>query len=112
MPHVSQEMEQCIEACTNCHHICVETVTHCLEKGGAHADAAHVRVLLDCAQICQTTADFLLRGSELHGRTCAVCAEVCERCAESCDRLGDDPEMQRCADECRRCAEECRRMAA
>ena len=112
MPHVNQEMEQCIAACTDCHHVCVETVTHCLEKGGAHADAAHIRTLLDCAQICQTAGDFLLRGSELHGRTCAACAEVCERCAESCDRLGDDAEMRRCAAECRRCAEECRRMAA
>lgn len=112
MPHLSAEMEGCIEACAECHHVCVETVTHCLEQGGAHAAAAHVRVLLDCAEICQTSADFMLRGSEFHARVCGVCADVCERCAADCARFGDDQEMQRCADVCRRCAESCRRMAA
>jgi hypothetical protein len=73
---------------------------------------AHVRRLLDCADICQASANFMLRGSELHMRTCAVCAEVCERCAESCERLADDPQMRACAEECRRCADSCRRMAS
>jgi hypothetical protein len=31
-------------------------------------------LLLDCAEICQTAANFMLRNSELHSRTCAVCA--------------------------------------
>ena len=88
---MSGEMEQCIDVCLDCYHICMETVQYCLEQGGRHADAAHVRALLDAAQICQTNADFMCRGSELHGRTCAVCAEVCERCAQSCDQFGDDP---------------------
>ncbi len=111
MPHVSDEMEKCIQACTDCHHVCLETLTHCLEQGSEHAAAAHIRLLLDCVQICQTSADFMLRGSELHGRICAVCAEVCERCAVDCEQFGDDAEMQRCAEECRRCSESCRQMA-
>jgi hypothetical protein len=61
-------------------------------------------LLLGCAEICQASANFMLRGSEFHGRLCAVCTEICEMCAESCERLGDDEQMRACIDACRRCA--------
>jgi MinD superfamily P-loop ATPase len=89
----------------------MNTVTYCLQKGGNHAEQSHIRLLLDCAEICETSANFMLRTSELHARTCGVCAEVCERCAQDCDRMGDDAQMKACADMCRRCAESCRQMA-
>lgn len=108
---VNQEMQQCIENCLDCHSICLNTVTYCLQKGGHHADPAHIRLLQDCAEICQTSANFMLRGSELHARTCGVCAQVCEQCATECDRIGDDAQMKSCADMCRRCAESCRLMS-
>lgn len=107
----SGAMEQCIQRCSDCHDVCLETVTWCLEQGGEHASPSHIKLLLDCAQICETSADFMLRGSDAHGRTCAVCAELCERCADDCEQMDGD-QMQRCAEECRRCAESCREMAA
>jgi hypothetical protein len=107
-----QEREACIERCQECHEVCLATIPHCLEMGGEHARPAHIRLMLDCVEICQTCADFLLRGSELHRLTCGACAEVCRRCADDCDRLGDDETMKACADVCRRCAESCARMAA
>ena len=107
----SGAMQQCIQECLNCHSVCLETVTYCLEQGGMQADARHIRLLLDCAQICQTSADFMLRGSDLHTQTCAACAEVCQRCAESCEQMGNDARMQACAETCRRCAESCQQMA-
>ncbi|HEU5102906.1 MAG TPA: four-helix bundle copper-binding protein [Roseiflexaceae bacterium] len=73
-------IQQCIQECTNCHSICLATVPHCLEMGGAHASPAHIGLLLDCAEICQTSANFMLRGSALHTHTCGVCADICERC--------------------------------
>jgi hypothetical protein len=106
-----KDMQQCIQACLECSRSCLETVTYCLRKGGRHAEERHVRLLLDCAEICQTSANFMLRGSELHGRTCFACAEVCERCAESCAAMGDDAMMRACADMCRRCEESCRKMS-
>ena len=106
-----EDFQHCIQECLQCHSICLETLTHCLQKGGAHAEAAHIRLLLDCVEICQTSANFMLRGSDLHSRTCGVCAEVCERCAQDCERMGDDAQMKACAEACRRCAESCRQMA-
>jgi hypothetical protein len=110
---MTEAMQVCIQACQDCHDSCLSTTRHCLEMGGQHASPAHITLLLDCAQICHTSADFMLRGSVLHGRTCGVCAEVCERCAEDCERLGaNDQQMQSCARMCRQCADSCRRMAS
>jgi|SRR5688572_4197635 len=73
---IDQRMRDCIEECHHCHDICTETITHCLEMGGDHADPKHIRLLLDCAEICQTSANFMLRASDLHGQVCDVCATV------------------------------------
>lgn len=90
--------------------MCLETVAYCLQTGDKHAEAAHIRLLLDCAELCQTNANFLLRGSDFT-RICAVCAEVCEQCAQDCEWLGGDAKLKACADACRRCAESCRQMS-
>jgi len=111
--HISDEMHECIHNCRDCHDSCMETVVHCLSRGGEHAAVEHIRTLLDCAQACDTSRDFMLRGSELNPRFCGACAEACERCAESCERIGGDDEVMRnCAEICRKCAESCRAMAA
>lgn len=112
MPHTaSSEMQQCIDNCTACHAICIETANHCLSMGKEHAEPHHINTLLDCADICATSADFMLRSSEYHPKTCGVCAELCRACAESCRAFPDDAQMQQCADMCDRCAESCERMA-
>ena len=110
----THDIEQCIESCTRCHRLCLETAArHFRGEGGAHqGPEAHIRLLLDCAEICQTSANFMVRGSELHGHLCAACAAVCERCADECDKLGEDPHMAACAEICRACAQTCREMAA
>jgi hypothetical protein len=110
--NASVDMQKCIQNCLDCHRICLETITNCLQMGGKHADPAHIRLLIDCAEICQTSANFMIRGSALHGLTCGACAEICARCADECDRIGNnDVKMKACADACRRCAESCRQMA-
>lgn len=109
---ISQEMRECIRNCQDCSAICIETMSHCLALGGKHADAHHIRLLADCAEICRTSAAFMLRGSELHPRTCGVCAEACRMCGESCEQMaGGDQLMQQCAETCRRCAQSCERMS-
>jgi hypothetical protein len=105
-------MQECLQNCQDCHAICTETAQQALQKGERHG-SDHIRLLLDCAQICQTSADFMLRGSPLHPLTCGVCAEICTTCAETCERMGaSDSMMQKCAEMCRRCAESCRQMAS
>lgn len=113
MQQMSSEMQQCIQNCMECHRICTEMVSHCLSLGGQHAESPHITLLLDCANICATSADFMIRGSQYHGRTCGVCAEVCAACADDCERIaGGDEMMMRCVEVCRRCADSCKQMAS
>jgi hypothetical protein len=105
-------MERCIENCSNCQRTCLETAArHFRGEHTPTLEETHVRLLLDCAQICSTSADFMMRGSAMHGHTCGACAAICERCADECERMGEDPYMAACAEICRRCAESCREMA-
>ena len=99
----------CGQICLDCLRICSETISGCLSKGGKHAHVGQITVLMDCILVCETTANFLNRGSELSTKICEVCVEACERCAKSCEGWGD-AEMDKCADECRSCAEGCRSM--
>ncbi len=102
-------MQDAIKACIDCHSMCLRmAMGFCLEQGGRHVEHDHFRLMINCAEICQTSANFMLSNSPLHGSVCAVCAEACEACAKSCDQIGD---MRECADECRRCAKSCRAMS-
>jgi hypothetical protein len=106
------EMGHCIRNCNDCHTACLETVRYCLGRGGAHVEAAHLNLLLVCADICRVSADTMLRGADVHTVTCGACAEICERCASDCERMADNARMKRCAEICRRCADSCAAMAA
>lgn len=82
--------------------------------GGEHVEAKHMGLLKGCAEICMTSAHFLIEMSDFHPQVCGVCADICDACAENCERLASGERadvMRRCADICRRCAESCRQMS-
>ena len=106
------ELDRCIDDCYNCANSCNTTVAYCLEKGGRHANAAHIALMLDCAAICETAASSMGRNSNAHPLICRACADICRKCEDDCRSFGDDPTMQECADVCRKCAQSCERMAA
>ena len=112
MAMMPSAMQECIKNCLECYQICSHVAEHCLKKGGKHADPKHIKLLEDCAKICNLSADFMLRRSEFHTSTCGACAEVCNACAESCEALAsDDPMMKACAEACKKCASSCSSMA-
>ncbi|WP_426957973.1 four-helix bundle copper-binding protein [Muricoccus radiodurans] len=107
---VSPEMQSCIDACLNCYETCLSMASqHCLPMGGKHVEPEHFRLMMACAEICRTSAHFMLIGLPEHKITCRACAEICEACAASCLAVG---EMETCVDACRRCAATCYKMAA
>ncbi|ANS65681.1 hypothetical protein SLINC_3457 [Streptomyces lincolnensis] len=110
MSVMSKEMQDCVEACMNCHSLCEETMSACMQKGG-QAQMQIMRALIDCAETTRMCADMMMRRSPLHADMCAMCAKACEMCAEACMSMPDDPQMMRCAEACRRCVETCRAMA-
>jgi len=110
MTHTTDpQMQSCIDSCTRCHQTCLhEAMNHCLEAGGEHVAPDHFRLMLNCAEMCQTSANFMLSGSAFSKRVCEICAEICEACAQSCEQVEG---MEDCARVCRECAESCRRMS-
>ncbi|HYX86324.1 MAG TPA: four-helix bundle copper-binding protein [Gaiellales bacterium] len=95
-----------IEAATDCHQACVEALSWGLQQRGEPAHLLHARLMLDCAQMCDTARDFMLRSSDFAHQAARLCADVCDRCAASCERMGEG--MATCAEACRRCAAACR----
>ncbi len=110
MPHAAH-MQGCIADCRNCRRVCLKSIAYCKKMGGKHADPAHLRLLADCADICQTSANFMRRGSEFHADTCGLCAKVCQACEKSCAQFPNDAQMKACGAECRKCASSCQMMA-
>lgn len=106
----SSEVLECIKDSLDCYQACTETTLRCLTMGGIHAEKEHLNLLMDCAKICNTNADFMLRNSSYYPQTCGITADICDECADTCDRFEEDF-MKECARVCRRCSESCREMA-
>jgi hypothetical protein len=110
MHHTDAAMQACIDNCLKCYSVCTGmAMNHCLEAGGKHTEPAHLKLMMACAEMCRTSAHFMLIGTPHHKHTCRECAEICRECAEDCERVGD---MDECVRACRACAESCEKMAA
>jgi hypothetical protein len=49
---ISRQMRECIQRCTDCHDVCTETITYCVEQGGAYVvvDLARLRLSGPCGE--------------------------------------------------------------
>ena len=109
MAQESKNLSESIQNCLKCHFICLETINYCLQQGGKYANADRIQLLMDCAHICQISADFMIRNSSMHVYTCEACAEICRNCTIECADMSDE-ELDQCAEACRDCAASCRKM--
>lgn len=100
--------EECLRNCTECHTVCFQTAVS--PQVAAKISPDDLKLLLNCSDICRTSADFLAVRSAFHRIVCRTCSEICAACAEMCERSGIDV-MLTCAKVCRTCEDSCRRMA-
>ena len=107
----THEWQSCIEACVECWLACEMCSDACLDEENVEAMVRCIRLDRECAEMCQTAARAMVRGSDEAKAICRLCAEICDRCGEECARHEAD-HCQACAEACRRSAEECRKMAA
>ena len=103
-------LQECVADCLRTHASCIETARYCLDNPRVGVTPVHLSLLTDCAEICQTTANFLIRRSVQHGTMCRACADVCDACAAECEKFASDAQMAGCARTCRECAKSCRDM--
>jgi hypothetical protein len=68
MAQETHPMAPAVELCWECRTICMDTLFgYCLERGGEHAEAAHVKLMFDCIEITQVAADLMRRKLPQHG---------------------------------------------
>ena len=82
-------VEACIATCAECSQICLAHVRHCLEIGGEHAAAAHIAMLLTCANVCRTASELMSIGSDWITESAMMddmedCVAACRHCAQTC----------------------------
>lgn len=99
----SRSVAICIQYSMDCQSICLETLNYCLTM----SDNYPVRPILDCIEVCQINANFMLRGSRLRKNIAELCISACEKCEEFCSQFKDDMQMRACAEACRKCIESC-----
>ena len=102
-------MDICIENCLNSFKACEEALTRCFATVG-HSNLKYMKLLMECAAICNISAKFMMMNSKFHHDICGVCAKICLECADSCEVLNDES-MNECGEACRKCAETCAEMA-
>lgn len=101
--------QQLIETLNNCAATCHYCTSSCLGEEDIKMLRDCIRLNIDCAQICTTTAALLARNSEHADHLLRECAEVCGLCATECEKHAHHMDHCReCAEACRACEEACK----
>lgn len=96
-----------IKACMDCHLVCQEVLAYHGDRGGGtQLSSQHIKRLMACIEICQTTANLLTIRAPLTDQLAELCAHICEQCATSCKASGHEA-LQRCVAACQVCARAC-----
>lgn len=96
----------CGQICTSCADACLGETEHLANLRRC------IRLDLDCADVCQTTARLIVRQTEtpnelIHSQLHA-CVLACQLCADECETHASMHDHCRvCAETCRHCQERC-----
>jgi hypothetical protein len=106
-----------VTALSECSRICGMCADACLGEGNVQSLVRCIRVDLDCAAVCDVTADVLARAVDPDWRLIRgqlqSCLTACAVCAEECDRHGPQHAHCRvCAETCRATEQACRQALA
>jgi len=98
-------MQLCLESSSACQNILFHHLKH-----GTRVNAENIGLLIECIEICKTTANLIRQESFiLHPEICRECADVCDACADSCECIaGENEAINQCIEICRVCAVWCR----
>ena len=84
-------------------------MVHCVPPDAHGIDEALCTLLLNCSDISQMTANFILNGSPYQEPLLRLCAEICEACAKACSDIED---FEECVAACYTCADACRSLGS
>jgi Domain of Unknown Function (DUF326) len=106
-----------IDALTDCAQACVADTDADLGEQNVTEMVTCIRLCLDCADICTTTAAVTSRPSDYDAAVTKPllesCVAICKSCGDECERHAAMHEHCRiCAEACRRCEQACRELLA
>lgn len=109
----NESLIRSIDECYDCAQACIACADACLAEDMVDKLKQCIRLNLDCADICSTTAALASRrtgsNADVLRQMIGICAVACRLCAEECERHASEHEHCRiCAEECRRCEQVCR----
>ena len=104
-----------IDALNDCAQACIADADDDLSEPDVAETVKCIRLCLDCASICTTTANVVSRQTEYDA---SVSKPLLEACIASCRSCGDECERHAtthahcrvCAQACRRCEQACRQL--
>jgi hypothetical protein len=104
-----------IEAIIECSNTCTQCADACLSESDVTPMAKCIRLDLDCADVCATTARVLSRQTEYDANVTRAqleaCVAACKSCGDECEGHGEHMAHCRiCAESCRRCEQACREL--
>lgn len=104
---------QAIQSIATCGDVCTACADACLGEEMVAELKRCIRLNLDCADICHTTARVLTRMVEPDRQVIQsllqTCATICQVCGQECASHAQMHEHCRvCAESCRACEETCR----
>ncbi len=101
------EANKCIAALQKCHAVCMRTLSYSgnqIERE-YHTHEELRKSMLDCAEMCQAAANFLIRDSDHYLRICREASEICKDLA-SISKVID--RMEGVISKCNECIHACR----
>jgi hypothetical protein len=110
-------LAHCIQECENCAQTCTACADACLSEERVEELALCIRLDLDCADVCDTTARLLSRQTGHQGEIAHAQLQACmvavAACARECERHAVLHEHCRiCAEACRSCERACGELLA
>lgn len=92
----SERFQNAVELVNQCAGACNESFAGCLQAGGEHATADHLQYILDCAEACRLSAEFMQRHSPNYMDAVSLCASVARSCAHNMRSLQDNELAELC----------------
>lgn len=110
-----ESLADCVDACVACELACIACADACLGESDVAMFRKCIRLNLDCADVCGTTARLLARlleaDVEILRAQLEACARACATCGAECHRHGSKhAHCKVCGDACVRCDEACRKV--
>lgn len=109
----NEYLSEVVESCLRCAAVCRICADACLSEDKVAPLVQCIKLNVECANVCQTTANLLVESGTVGGQVelhqLQACLNIVQACAEECARHAPMHEhCQVCEESCRKCIDACR----